>query len=180
MLGELDLVRDGDVDGAADTARRIVELSRQRGDDQTVFPFFAVAAWLLVRCGHDAEAAALADELLARRPANPTGVMPGYWTTYLALTLDRLGRRGGLAALEEPEGSRFLEAARAIDEGRFEKEIVPVEVQNPHVGTLFAVDETPRRETSAEALAGLNPAFLPEGKITAGNSSQICDGAAGV
>jgi acetyl-CoA acyltransferase len=71
-------------------------------------------------------------------------------------------------------------AISAIDEGRFENEIVPVEVQNPHVGTLFTVDETPRRETSAEALAGLNPAFLPEGKITAGNSSQICDGAAGV
>jgi acetyl-CoA acetyltransferase family protein len=71
-------------------------------------------------------------------------------------------------------------ALSAIDEGRFENEIVPVEVQNPHVGTLFAVDETPRRETSAEALAGLNPAFRPDGKITAGNSSQICDGAAGV
>ena len=71
-------------------------------------------------------------------------------------------------------------ALAAIDEGRFENEIVPVEVQNPHVGTLFAVDETPRRETSAEALAGLQPAFLPEGKVTAGSSSQICDGAAGV
>ena len=71
-------------------------------------------------------------------------------------------------------------AAAAIDEGRFANEIVPVEVQNPHVGTLFAVDETPRRDTSAEALAGLKPAFLPEGKVTAGNSSQICDGAAAV
>jgi acetyl-CoA acyltransferase len=71
-------------------------------------------------------------------------------------------------------------AAAAIDEGRFENEIVPVEVQNPHVGTLFAVDETPRRDTSAEALAGLKPAFLPAGKVTAGNSSQICDGAAAV
>ncbi|MGH2931262.1 MAG: thiolase family protein [Gaiellaceae bacterium] len=71
-------------------------------------------------------------------------------------------------------------AAAAIDEGRFENEIVPVEVQNPHVGTLFAVDETPRRDTSAEALGGLKPAFLPDGKVTAGNSSQICDGAAAV
>jgi acetyl-CoA acetyltransferase family protein len=71
-------------------------------------------------------------------------------------------------------------ALAAIDEGRFENEIIPVEVQNPHVGTLFAVDETPRRDTSAEALAELKPAFLPEGKVTAGNSSQICDGAAGV
>src|SRR5215510_1946376 len=71
-------------------------------------------------------------------------------------------------------------ALAAIDEGRFENEIVPVEVQNPHVGTLFAVDETPRRDTSLEALAALSPAFLPEGVVTAGNSSQICDGAAGV
>jgi class 3 adenylate cyclase/tetratricopeptide (TPR) repeat protein len=120
VLGELGLVRDGNVDGAADAARRMVELSRQRGDDQTVFPSFAGAGWMLVRAGHAAEAAALADELLERRPANPMGVMPGYWTTYLALTLDALGRRGALAALDEPEGSRFLEAARAIDEGRFQ------------------------------------------------------------
>ncbi|HEX2293675.1 MAG TPA: thiolase family protein, partial [Gaiellaceae bacterium] len=71
-------------------------------------------------------------------------------------------------------------AVAAIDEGRFEREIVPVEVSNPHVGVLVGVDETPRRDTSAEALAGLSPAFLPEGTVTAGNSSQICDGAAGV
>jgi acetyl-CoA acyltransferase len=71
-------------------------------------------------------------------------------------------------------------AIAAIDEGRFEHEIVPVEVTNPHVGTLVAVDETPRRDTSPEALAALKPAFLPDGKITAGNSSQICDGAAAV
>jgi acetyl-CoA acetyltransferase family protein len=66
----------------------------------------------------------------------------------------------------------------AIDEGRFEREIVPVEVSNPHVGTLFAVDETPRRDTSLEKLAALAPAFKPDGVVTAGGSSQICDGAA--
>jgi acetyl-CoA acetyltransferase family protein len=71
-------------------------------------------------------------------------------------------------------------AIAAIDEGRFEHEIVPVEVTNPHVGTLVAVDETPRRDTSPEALAALASAFLPDGKVTAGNSSQICDGAAAV
>jgi acetyl-CoA acetyltransferase family protein len=71
-------------------------------------------------------------------------------------------------------------ALAAIDEGRFENEIIPVEVSNPHVGVQVAVDETPRRDTSLEALAALRPAFLPEGKITAGNSSQICDGAAAV
>jgi acetyl-CoA acyltransferase len=71
-------------------------------------------------------------------------------------------------------------AIAAIDEGRFEREIVPVEVNNPHTGVLVGVDETPRRDTSAEKLAELAPAFRPDGKITAGNSSQICDGAAGV
>jgi acetyl-CoA acetyltransferase family protein len=71
-------------------------------------------------------------------------------------------------------------AVAAIDEGRFEREIVPVEVSNPHAGVLVGVDETPRRDTSAEKLAELAPAFLPDGKVTAGNSSQICDGAAGV
>jgi acetyl-CoA acyltransferase len=71
-------------------------------------------------------------------------------------------------------------AIAAIDDGRFEQEVVPVEVTNPHVGALVGVDETPRRETSAEALAALAPAFVPEGRVTAGNSSQICDGAAAV
>ena len=71
-------------------------------------------------------------------------------------------------------------AVAAIDEGRFENEIIPVEVMNPHVGALVGVDETPRRDTSAAALAALEPAFRPDGKVTAGNSSQICDGAAAV
>ena len=69
-------------------------------------------------------------------------------------------------------------AITAIDDHRFEREIVPVEVSNPHAGTLFAVDETPRRDTSFERLAGLAPAFKPDGVVTAGSSSQICDGAA--
>jgi acetyl-CoA acyltransferase len=71
-------------------------------------------------------------------------------------------------------------ALAATEEGRFEREIVPVEVSNPHAGVLLAVDETPRSDTSPEALAALAPAFLPDGKVTAGNSSQICDGAAAV
>jgi len=71
-------------------------------------------------------------------------------------------------------------AVRAIDEGRFANEVVPVDLTNPHVGVVFDVDETPRRDTSMEALANLKPAFLPDGKVTAGNSSQICDGAAAV
>jgi acetyl-CoA acyltransferase len=71
-------------------------------------------------------------------------------------------------------------ALAAIDSGRFENEVVPIEVSNPHMGVLFGVDETPRADTSAEALAALRPAFVSDGKVTAGNSSQICDGAAAV
>src|SRR5215217_984474 len=78
-------------------------------------------------------------------------------------------------------------AIEAIDAGKFEREIVPVDVPGAlePVGAAvaterFAVDETPRRDTSAEKLAALQPAFLPDGRVTAGNSSQICDGAAAV
>ena len=71
-------------------------------------------------------------------------------------------------------------AAAAADVGRFDAEIVPIDRTHPHTGVVFAVDETPRRDTSLEALAALKPAFLPAGKVTAGNSSQICDGAAAV
>ena len=82
--------------------------------------------------------------------------------------------------LDELSLESHRRAIEAIDSRRFESEIVPIELTNPHVGVLFAVDETPRRDTSAEALASLKPAFIPDGKVTAGNSSQICDGAAAV
>jgi len=82
--------------------------------------------------------------------------------------------------LDEYSLESHRRAIAAIDAGKFENEIIPVEVTNPHVGTLVAVDETPRRDTSLEALAALAPAFVPDGKVTAGSSSQICDGAAAV
>jgi len=69
-------------------------------------------------------------------------------------------------------------AVAAIDEGRFEREIVPIEVGAAGAAVLFAVDETPRRETTPEKMASLQPAFLPDGVVTAGNSSAIVDGAA--
>jgi acetyl-CoA acyltransferase len=69
-------------------------------------------------------------------------------------------------------------AVAAIDEGRFEREIVPIEVGAGGAAVLFGVDETPRRDTSPEKMASLQPAFKPDGVITAGNSSMIVDGAA--
>jgi acetyl-CoA acetyltransferase family protein len=71
-----------------------------------------------------------------------------------------------------------LRAARATEEGRFEREIVPVEVTGEDGTRLFDRDEGIRPDTSLEKLAGLKPAFKPDGVVTAGNSSQISDGAA--
>ena len=69
-------------------------------------------------------------------------------------------------------------AITAIDDGRFEREIVPVEVGAGGAAVLVGVDENPRRDTSPEKLAELKPAFREDGKVTAGNSSAIVDGAA--
>ncbi len=80
--------------------------------------------------------------------------------------------------LDEYSLESHRRAIAAIDEGRFEREIVAIEVSNPHAATLFAVDETPRRDTSLEKLAALAPAFKEDGVVTAGGSSQIVDGAA--
>jgi acetyl-CoA acetyltransferase family protein len=65
-------------------------------------------------------------------------------------------------------------AERATAAGSFEREIVPFQVN----GDTYATDQGIRPGTTLEALAALEPAFKPDGKITAGNSSQISDGAA--
>jgi acetyl-CoA acyltransferase len=71
-------------------------------------------------------------------------------------------------------------AHQATEEGRFEREIVPMEVkQNGSVET-FVTDQGIRADTNLEKLSQLKPAFKEDGKVTAGNSSQISDGAAAV
>src|SRR5881396_433672 len=113
----------------------------------------------------------LSDKLLERWEIVPQGISAEVLAEEWGFSRERLDAY----SLES-----HRRAIAAIDDGCFENEVVPVEVTNPHAGTLIGVDETPRRDTSAEALAALKPAFLPEGKVTAGNSSQICDGAAAV
>jgi acetyl-CoA acetyltransferase family protein len=110
--------------------------------------------------------------------------------------LSRYQERGGLVPqgisaeliaekwnISREDNDRFalqshLRAARATEEGRFEREIVPVEVTGEDGTRLFDRDEGIRPDTSLEKLAGLKPAFKPDGVVTAGNSSQISDGAA--
>ena len=71
-------------------------------------------------------------------------------------------------------------AAKAVADGVFDAEIVPVTIKTRKGDIEFARDEYPRAETTAEALAKLKPAFNKEGTVTAGNSSGINDGAAAV
>jgi acetyl-CoA acetyltransferase family protein len=72
-------------------------------------------------------------------------------------------------------------AARATAAGRFQAQIVPIQVKNEDGTTsIFEQDEGIRSDTSMEKLATLKPVFKPDGLITAGNSSQISDGAAAV
>ncbi len=67
-------------------------------------------------------------------------------------------------------------AAKATEEGRFDREIVPFQVN----GDTYTVDQGIRPDTSLEKLSQLKPAFKEDGKVTAGNSSQVSDGAAAV
>jgi acetyl-CoA C-acetyltransferase len=72
-------------------------------------------------------------------------------------------------------------AIKAIDEGKFADEVIPVEVPGRRGSTtIVEVDETPRRDTSLEKLASLKPAFTKDGKVTAGNAPGLNDGAAAV
>ncbi len=113
----------------------------------------------------------LAPELLARWEIVPQGI-----------SAEVIAEEWGLS--REELDAYSLESHRralaAIAAGRFQNEIVPIELANPRVGVVFDTDETPRADTSLEKMASLPPAFIPEGKVTAGNSSQIVDGAAAV
>jgi acetyl-CoA acetyltransferase family protein len=94
------------------------------------------------------------------------------------IAAERIADKWGITREELDEiGYRsHMNAARATDEGRFEREIIPFQVN----GDTYTTDQGIRRDTSMEALAELKPVFKEDGKITAGNSSQISDGAAGV
>ena len=128
------------------------------------------------------------------KPAPNPHLMDTYPDAYLSmgLTAERLGRKYGID--REAQDCFACESHRkalaAIEAGRFREEIVPLEVSFTEPSPLgrgrpvtrtatFAVDEGPRVDTSMEALAKLKPAFHAHGTVTAGNSSQMSDGAAG-
>jgi acetyl-CoA acetyltransferase family protein len=111
------------------------------------------------------------DELMARYNLVPQGIsaemIADKWEIPRS-ELDELGLR-----------SHQL-AARATEEGRFERETIPMKVKMNGSEETVVADQGIRPDTSLEALSGLRPAFKEDGKVTAGNSSQISDGAAAV
>jgi len=124
---------------------------------------------------------------------NPT-LMDSYPDVYLStgLVAENHAREAGISRDEQDAFAlrSHQRALAAIDSGRFSDEIVPVTATLIDPGSngggpktrrvTFAIDEGPRRDTSAAALAKLRPAFHPAGSVTAGNSSQTSDGAAAV
>jgi len=93
------------------------------------------------------------------------------------LSAEMVAERWGLSRerLDTLSLESHRRAARAIDEGRFAGQVVPIPPGDGG-GEGLAVDEGVRRETSLEVLGNLKPAFRPDGVVTAGNSSQISDG----
>lgn len=102
---------------------------------------------------------------------------------HMGITAENVAEKFGVSR-QEQDALAFRSqqnAGRAIQEGRFKDEIVPVMIpQKKGDPVAFQVDEHPRPGTTMEALAGLRPAFKKDGTVTAGNASGINDGAAAV
>jgi acetyl-CoA acyltransferase len=121
--------------------------------------------------------------------ANPW-LVSNYPDAYLSmgLTAERLAQRYHIAREQSDQFSvdSHKKAIAAIQAGKFDEEIVPVSVsfttpngsKPKRTDIVFKMDEGPRADTSLEALLALKPAFHAKGTVTAGNSSQMSDGAA--
>ena len=116
-----------------------------------------------------------------------TMINDGLWDVYnqyhMGITAENVAKKYGISR-EQQDALAFAsqqKAAAAQDAGRFKDEIVPVAIpQKKGDAVLFDADEFINRKSTAEALAGLRPAFDKAGSVTAGNASGLNDGAAGV
>lgn len=116
--------------------------------------------------------------------------LPHYYTN-MGLTAENVSVKYGISREDQDEFSlkSHRKAAQAVNSGLFDPELVPIDVEvvefNGHekpIKKIFSVkrDEGPRADTNLDALAKLKPAFKEGGMVTAGNSSQMSDGAAAV
>ena len=127
-----------------------------------------------MRPGHKFGHTPLVDSMLQDGLTDPTH------NYHMGVTAENVATRFGIT--REEQDSFALEshrrAVQAQESGAFAAEIVPVSVPSRKGAVLIDRDESPRADTSLEALARLKPAFAPEGTVTAGNASGLNDGAA--
>ena len=122
------------------------------------------------------------------KPIAYPGLMDTMPTAYTAMgtTAEVVARKFGITREMQDEFAynSNMKAAAAIKAGKFAEETVPLNVRTRAGGAwkdfVFSTDEGPRADTTVESLAKLRPVFDPHGTVTAGNSSQINDGAAAV
>ncbi|MAA75861.1 MAG: acetyl-CoA C-acyltransferase [Salinisphaeraceae bacterium] len=112
-------------------------------------------------------------------------IVDGLWDAFnnfhMGMTAENLADKYGISRQEQDEFAATSQqrAERAMGEGRFKSEIIPVSIpQRKGDPKIFDTDEFPRAGVTAEGLAGLRPAFRKDGSVTAANASGINDGAA--
>lgn len=123
---------------------------------------------------------------MGNAPMIDTMVNDALWEAFndyhMGVTAENVCEKYGITReeLDAFSANSQQKAEKAIAEGKFKDEIVPVEVKQKKKTIIFDTDEGPRPGTTAESLARLRPAFKKDGIVTAGNSSGINDGAAAI
>lgn len=176
-------------------------VNRQCGSSQQALHF---AAQSIISGACDVVIAA-GTESMTRVPMGSDGMVtsPNVGSPMSNILLNRFAKDGGIIpqglsaemvadkyqcsrqAIDELSFNSHQKAVTAIKEGRFKREIMPIEVEidgadGSKQKLTFDTDETPRADTTLERLLSLKPVFKSDGVITAGNSSQISDGAAAI
>ena len=108
------------------------------------------------------------------------GLHDSFSPIHMGVTAENIATKHSLTREEQDKFAyeSQLKAIKAVDEGLFDEEIVPIVIKSRKGDIVFDKDEYPNRTTNLEKLAKLRPAFVKDGTVTAGNSSGINDGAA--
>lgn len=107
------------------------------------------------------------------------GLTDAFNNYHMGITAENVAEKYNITRQKQDDYSiqSQLKAIKAVDEGRFKDEIVPIKVKTRKDVVMFDTDEYPNRSTSIEKLSKLRPAFKENGTVTAGNASGINDGA---
>ncbi len=139
-------------------------------ENMSAVPYYLPKARNGLRMGHDRVIDGMIHD----------GLWDAYYDIHMGETGDIVAEKFGISRADQDEFAlrSHQRALKAIEQGRFKDEIVPVEIPSRKGETVvFDTDEGPRADTTIEGLARLRPYFKSDGTVTAGNSSQINDAA---